>query len=97
MNTDLTHGTSSLKELVGVAVLQTDFPSAGRSTGVGHFPTTPEASMGPSWTARPSPHFVPFRLPVDVWGAGCVASPFSRVFFAYRIRSLHSTFCIAYR
>jgi hypothetical protein len=61
------------------------------------FPTLLEVSIGVSRTPRPDPHFVPFRLPVDVRGAGCVASPFSRLFLTYRIRSLSSSFFIAYR
>jgi hypothetical protein len=48
-------------------------------------------------TATVGPAFRPFRLPVDVRGAGCVASPFSRLFLTYRIRSLSSSFFIAYR
>ena len=39
------HGTSSLKELVGVGVLQTHFPSVGRRTRRG-FPNSPRSVDG---------------------------------------------------
>jgi hypothetical protein len=63
MNPDLTHGTSSLKELVGVAVLQTDFPSAGRSTRVGISPPPWKLRWGhPGRRVRTRISF-PLRLP----------------------------------
>ena len=53
--------------------------------------------MGASRAPRPDPHFAPFQTSIDVRGASCFAIPLSRLFFAYRIRSLHSSFFIAYR
>jgi hypothetical protein len=47
---------------------------------------------GSSRQERPDPHFAPTQTSFDVRGASCFASPFSRVFLTYRIRSLSSTF-----
>ena len=91
MKAYLSHGVGPLR--TGGRGGSTDlFPICGSSHQGGYFPTTLEASMGLSRTARPDPHFAPTQTSFDVRGASCVAIPFSRVFFAYRIRSLHSTF-----